>query len=269
MDPVLTDTAENTKEDRGSRPMRIAVDLVDGRARVSTLEQGYFLGGRIMQIAGSHIRLAIVGIHMPLLGGDNVTVHVRVGTGITLEVIEPSGMVAYNADGESSAWNLDAKVESNAILIWHGKEFVAAKGSNAHRYTRIDLAQNARALFRETLVLGRSGETNVRLNNRIQALLGGHELLAEELSVTPETRRLPGITGSSKVIGTVTALGMRPDKKFSDTQCLELAGPGSLWRSLSPAAHAAEKETEPVFRHWRHEILKQSGLDRSSNNSSL
>lgn len=261
-------TDETTKKDGDSRPTRLAVDLVNGRAQVTTLEQGYFLGGRIMQNTGSHIRLAVVGIHMPLLGGDNVTIQIRVGPGVTLEIIEPSGMVAYDADGESSDWRLDAKVGTGATLIWHGKEFVAAKGSDAHRSTKIELETGARTLFKETLVLGRSGETNVRLNSRIQALLEGKELLTEELSITPETRRLPGIISCSKVISTVTALGIRPDKKFSDTQCLDLAGPGALWRSLAPAAHEAEKATGPVFRGWRQEILKQSGFDRSSNNSS-
>lgn len=264
-----TDTAPFSKKKNDSRPTRIEIELIDGRARACLLDQGYFLGGRIMHVEGSHMRLALVGIHMPLLGGDQVDVQVKVGTGVVLEVIEPSGMVAYNSEGKRSEWKLDAKIEAGAILIWHGKEFVVAKGSNAYRQTNIKLEKNARALFKETLVLGRSNESDVRLNNRTQVFLDDEELLTEELALTPETRGLPGIIDKSKVIGTVMAMGMTPSNDVAGAQRLDLAGPGALWRSLAPAAHFAEKEAEPVFRHWQSEILRSfdpNEIDVANNN---
>ncbi len=252
-----------TKSRQEYRPTRITVELRNGRARACTLEQGHFLGGRIMQINGNHIRLAVVGIHMPLLGGDSVEVQVQVGKGVTLEVIEPSGMVAYDAEGEYSRWSLDIRVEAGATLIWHGKEFVAAKGSNAHRSTNIKLEPDARVLLKETLVLGRSGESGAQLNCKTKASLDEQELLVEELALTPETRQLPGISGSSKVISTVTALGMRPSNEITGTQRLDLAGPGAVWRSMAIAAHSAEKSAEPVFRSWNSEILKRVNSDKA------
>lgn len=245
--------------DRGARPTRIAVELKAGRARLCTLDQGYFLTGRPMQSSGNCIRLALVGVHLALLAGDVVDVQIKVGAGAVLEVIEPSGLVAYDAGGQRSTWRLTATVDAGATLIWRGAEFVAARGSNAQRSSELILAPDARVLLKETLVLGRSGESGIVLANRMAASLDGQELLVEELLLTPENRDLPGLAGASRVICTVMALGMRPSGETANAQRLDLAGPGALWRSLAPAAHTAEKASQPVFDRWREEALARSG----------
>jgi urease accessory protein len=248
-----------TESEGGSRSTRIAVEMIDGRARINTLYQGYFLAGRPLQISGNWVRLALVGIHLAMLAGDVIDVQIQVGAGAVLEVIEPSGMVAYDADGQRSIWRLAATVGAGATLIWQGATFVAAQGSNVQRNTELVLRPNARVLLKETLVLGRSGESNIRLNSRTQALLKEQELLVEELAMTPDTWRLPGIGGASKVISTVMALGMRPSGDTTGAQRLDLAGPGALWRSLAAAAHSAEMVAEPVFRRWCSEALERLG----------
>lgn len=256
-----------TEIEHGHRPTRIAVELIDGRARLRTLDQGYYLAGRPLQISGNRVRLALVGIRLALLAGDVVDIRIQVGAGAVLEVIEPSGTVAYNAEGRRSNWRLAAGVDDGATLIWQGAEFVAARGSNAHRHTELDMGADARVLFKETLVLGRSGESGVRLNSRTQASLEGRELLVEELALTARTRRLPGIDGAARAICTVVALGLRPDGGATGARRLDLAGPGVLWRSMSAAAHAAERVAEPVFRRWRSETLKRSNPDEPSDHA--
>lgn len=256
--PALNPTITTELEDRG-RPTRIAVELSNGRARIRTLDQGYYLAGRPLRSSGNRVCLALVGIRLALLAGDGVDVRIHVGAGVVLEVIEPTGMVAYDAGGDRSTWTLTATVEAGATLIWQGAAFVAAQGSNACRTTKIVLGSGARAVLKETLILGRSGEFDVRLYNQTQALLEARELLVEELALTPEARRLPGISGDSKVIGTVTALGRRPSEDVVGTQRLDLAGPGALWRSLCPAAHLAERAIIPVFKRWRAEALQHEG----------
>lgn len=250
-------TAILTESERGARPTRIAVELIDGRARLRTLDQGYFLAGRPLRISGNHVRLGLVGIHLPLLAGDALHVQIHVGAGASLEVIEPTGTVAYDADGQHSTWRLTATLDEGATLIWQGAEFVAAEGSNAQRSTEIALGPDARAVLKETLVLGRSGESDIRLSSRTQASLEERELLVEELALTPDARRLPGIVGDSKVISTIMALGMRPGGDMADAQRLDLAGPGALWRSLTEAAHFAELAAGPVFKRWRDEALQR------------
>lgn len=246
-----------------TRPTRIAVDLADGYARLSTLDQGYHAGGRLMLTDGSFIRIGLLGVHMPLLGGDRAEIQVRVGKGVVLEVIEPSGMIAYNAEGKRSEYHLSIVVEETGMLIWRGAEFIAAEGSNAWRTVNINLKKNTRALFKEEVVLGRTGESSIYLNNRMRATLMGKELLVEELSITPLIRRLPGIIEQAKVVSTVAALGFRPfQMEEKDTHRLDLSGLGAIYRAIADAGHLAEDKVIPIFNQWEKEILNISKTEK-------
>lgn len=252
---ATTSTTIIADGERGRRPTRIDVELVDGRARICTLDQGYFLAARPLQTSDDRVRIALIGVHMTMLGGDDVDLRVQVGEGVTLEIVEPVGMVAYDADGQRSTWRLAASVGTGATLIWHGGQFVAAQGSHAHRSTELTLGRHARALIKETLVLGRSGESHAELRSRLHVRLGEQELLVEDLDLTEDTRVLPGIVGAAKVLSTVVAAGLRPDGDRTDPHRLDLAGPGALFRSLDAAAHCADELVEPVFKRWRSQAL--------------
>src|SRR5699024_7115352 len=193
MATTAADTATITDSASRNRPTRIAVERVNGRARIRTLDRGYFLTARPLQTSGSRIRIALIGVHMSLLGGDVIDLRIRADDGVTVELIEPVGLVAYNAEGRRADWRLSASLGTGAALIWHGCQFIAAQGSNAHRRVDLELDEQARALFMETLVLGRSGETDVQLRSRNHVTQTGSELLVEDLDLNPRTRHAPGL----------------------------------------------------------------------------
>ncbi|MBP3037330.1 urease accessory protein UreD [Arthrobacter sp. zg-ZUI100] len=265
--PATTDTAL-------PRPTRISVDQVGGRARFSVLDQGLYLAPRPVS-GGSHplhLRVALIGIHMMLLGGDGVRIQVSVGPGVTLEVVEPAGLVAYDADLVPSRWVLEAELGEGSALIWDGASFVAASGSNVQRETRLRLAAGARALIRETLVLGRSGEAGGRLRSITRVTGEDGDLLYEDLDLTGPREDAVGILGGSRVMASVTAVGWRPDPlpaasgpAASRTQVsgaghpsrmrrFDLASPGAVARSLDSQAHTAERSTGAAFTAWRAEL---------------
>lgn len=252
---TATDPTRTATDGRHFRPTRIDVRLVEGRARATTLAHGDFLAPRPLGLRGTHARIALVGISMALLGGDTVELRINVGPGATLEIIEPTGMVAYDAGGEPSRWLLHATLGAGATLIWQGSPFVAAQGSNAHRLANLSLGEGARTLVKETLVLGRSTETEVQLRNQTQATLDGCELLVEDLDITAVNRDLPGILGSAKAMHTLLAAGWRPQGDGADPRRLDLAGPGALFRTLGDAVHQARDPAEPMFAAWRNELL--------------
>jgi urease accessory protein len=254
---TATDPTRTATDRRYFRPTRIDVRLVEGRARATTLAHGDFLAPRPLGTRATHARIALVGISMALLAGDTVALHVNVGPGATLEIIEPTGMVAYDADGERSRWQLHATLGAGANLIWHGAPFVAAQGSNAHRHADFSLGEGARALVKETLVLGRSSEADVQLRNETRVTRDGHELLVEDLDITAANRRLPGILGSAKAMHTLLAAGWRPRGDGNDPRRLDLAGPGALFRTLGEALHQAREPAEPLFTAWRTELLQE------------
>ena len=239
---------------RARSPLRIECDLVGGQARSTTMARGHFFAPRPLPGAGHHLRIALVGTRMSLLGGDAIELQVRVGAGVTLEIIEPAGMVAYNARGQASSWHAHVSVEAGACLIWHGCPFVAAQGSNASRLTELSLTADARALLRETLVLGRSGEADVQVRNRLQVCLDDREILVDDLTISSHNRLLPGIVGSAKVVSSVLAAGWRPQGDAGDPRRFDLEQPAAVFRALGQAAHEADALTAPQYAAWRSEL---------------
>lgn len=207
--------------------------------------------------------MALIGIHMMLLGGDDVRIDVSVGAGVTLEVVEPAGLVAYDADLVPARWSLHAELAEDAALIWDGASFVAAAGSNVVRETRIRMAAGARTLIRETLVLGRSGEHGGRLRSITRVSGPAGDILFEDLDLTGPRERAVGVLGGSKVMASATAVGWRPSSSSSPTaesgavraRRFELAAPGAIARSMSPQAHTADGGVDGVFAEWRAELL--------------
>ena len=263
------------------RPTRISTELKGGRGRFTELDQGHYLAPRPVRGAFSpsprHLRVALIGIHMMLLGEDDVRLQVRVGAGTVLEVVEPAGMVAYDADGIASRWTLDAELEDGAVLIWDGAPLIVADGANLVRRTDIRLGSGARALVRETLVLGRSGEQggDLRSVTRIRGQAGDY--LYEDLDLTGARRRAVGVMGTAKVMAGVTAAGWRPADAFAvaapgtapgttaasgtdvgrprSARRLDLAAAGAVHRALTDTAHEAEHELAPAWMLWKDEAL--------------
>ncbi len=127
------------------------------------------------------LRVALVPEQAVLLGGDHVTVSVRVAAGQALEIVEPGGTVAYAMRGRGAVWDVDVEVEAGASLVWHGEPFVVAEGADVRRTMRVGLGVEASVVLHETLVLGRSGEGPGRLVSRTDVHRDGAPVLLEEL----------------------------------------------------------------------------------------
>ncbi|MCC9175349.1 urease accessory protein UreD [Arthrobacter sp. zg-Y179] len=251
----------------GQRPTRIAVEPSGEGARFALLDQGHYLAPR--PVAGGsgsgarQLRVALIGIHMMLLGGDDVRIEVAVGPGVILEVVEPAGMVAYDAEGMQSRWTLEAVLDEGAVLIWEGAPFVAAAGSNVLRETRVKLGAGARVLIRETLVLGRSGEEAGPLRSTTRLTGPNGDYLYEDLDLRGPRQRAVGVLGAAKVLSSATAAGWRPPSlpptggaRAGDggARRLEFAAEGAAVRALAGTAHEAARETDPVYRSWKDRL---------------
>ncbi len=227
----------------------IAVDPAPGRAKV-THTPGPVVA-RVQRVDDRGARVALVATTALLLGGDAVEFDVRVGPGGWLDVVETAGTVAYDARGAVSNWTVRARVAEGAALTWNGEPFVIADGANVHRRTTVDLAAGATACLRETLVFGRVGEAGGSLRACTRVVHDDAELLVENLHLPdPDTRRLPGILGDTRVIDTVSMLGERgpasPD--LAAEVRYDLAGPGTLARVLT--TDTDRSGLDAIWRAW-------------------
>lgn len=215
---------------------RIEVSRHAGHA-VVRLRTGHLAPRRLPDVDG-RVRVALVATGALLLGGDDVRVEVAVGPGIDLEIVEVAGLVAYDmrdAAVGAATWGVDVHVGAQASLVWAGLPFVVADGATVARSTRVDLARGARAVLRETVVLGRTGETGGHLETQLHAYLEGEAILAESLVLDAASRSDPALLGQRRCLDVVTALGLR----LTEPAALQLEGMGSVHRELLRDAHEA------------------------------
>lgn len=239
-------------------PTRIRVERVAGRTRITDLTASRFLRPRLLGGDPDRPRVALVANCASLLAGDDLRLNVHIGPGAHLELVEPSGTVVYNSRGELSRWSAEVRVEEAGQLVWGAAPFVVSGGARVHRHTGIDLAPDAVALLRETLVLGRSGESGGRLRSVLRADLDRRPLFVEDLALEdPALRDSPAVLDGARVVGTVALLGTRPEELVHPRETA-LHGPGAIRRALHEHAHLDEADLAPTWQRWRDEVTRRA-----------
>lgn len=224
---------------------RARLDFRAGHIVPRVIEQGA-LSARVALVAGGAL----------LLGGDHVSINVTVGRGCTLVLEDIGGTVAYDADGEQASWAVNIHVEAGATLMWHSLPMVVAHGANVSRSTSIQLGSGARALLRETVVLGRSGEVAGHITMRTDVTACGAPVFVEELSANGASD-IPGVIGATRVLDSVLLVGERmlplsaPPR--APVPLLQFEYPGTLARYLGAEAHRT-----PLDRIWSAAAASQS-----------
>lgn len=196
----------------------------------------------VLSTSIDHARISLVPEGALLLAGDDVHLRVRVGAHTRLELIEPTGTVAYDMRGGTARWRVEATVEPGGGLVWHGEPFVVAHGARVVRELHAVVADDAALAIRETLALGRHGEHTGELfqTTRVERP-DGAPMLVDGLTVA---RGKPGLgLGDHRVVETVMLMGRCLAATPTSGTLLELEGGGILWRSLADEAHHAEHIT--------------------------
>lgn len=221
---------------------------VDPRGRRSRLRLGsgdaahrVVLRPQTLSTSPAGARVAMVATGALLLAGDRVRIDVEVGPGAHLELVEPSGTVAYDMRGGSARWDVRIRLGAGAVLVWHGQPFVVSEGASVRRTIEVDLARAATALLRETLVLGRSGEGPGRLTSTTRATYDGLPVLVEELSLGSGSP-LVGVLGPHRVLDTVCRFAETapPETPPLHGPAFRLPVAGSMWRSITAQAHEGD-----------------------------
>ena len=185
----------------------IAVERVGGR-HVARLTQG-LLRPQVVASGSDRCRIGLLATTALLLGGDVVELAVRVGTGARLDLFDVAGTVAYHGRGEPSAWHVRVEVGPGAALTYAGEPFVVGDGADVTRSLEVELAGDATATVRDTVVLGRSGQVGGRLRSRTTLRREGRPVLVEDQRLDPDRlRTAPGLLGPHRVLDTVTWLGV-------------------------------------------------------------
>ncbi|WP_431867936.1 urease accessory protein UreD [Nocardiopsis eucommiae] len=241
---------------------RVTVERVGGRVRLTDLAGGTYLRAQPLGVRGDTARVALLGTYALLLAGDDLRMEITVGPGVWLELVEPSGMVAYDARGGAASWRADLNVADGACLVWRGAPFVVTAGADITRETRVRLSGSGRALVHETLVLGRSYESSGGpLRSVTRADVDGRPLLVEDLDLRdPLLSTAPGVMGGNRVQSSTFLLGARPERSVGVRETL-LHGPGALARAVAEHAHEADTRVADSWERWRAEFADPAGYE--------
>ena len=234
-------------EAEAAAPALVAVTREHGRFR-TRLRTG-LLRPQPLHGPDDRCRIGLLATTALLLGGDAVHVEVDVGAGVALDLVDIAGTVAYDGRGRSASWSVRVRVAEGGSLRWAGEPFVVADGADVSRSLVLELAPDAQALVRETVVLGRSGQLGGVLRNRTDVQRADLPVLVEDTVLDPAGhRRLPGMLGDLRVVDTLLALGVEPPPgTATGPTAFRLVDPAcSLLRHLGP-----DLAGSPLHALWR------------------
>lgn len=242
----------------------IAVEQVAGRELPQLrLAPGLMQPRLVFRAPGGRAHVAIVAGGAALLGGDAVSIVVRVGPGCSLLIEDVGGTVAYPSQGAVSQWDVDIDVADGGSLIWETYPFVVASGARVRRSTRVRYGADATVCLRETLVLGRSGECGGTIVTATDVRdTTGAPCFVEELDIDGNAP-LPGVMSGASVLDTAMLFGRRHVRdehcgggRHSDAgeraevrfRILDLARPGAIARAVGASTH--DVYVDAVWDAW-------------------
>ncbi len=126
------------------------------------------------------------------------------GPGAHVWVRSVAATIALPGPHESeSTLDITAHVAEGARLCWSPQPLIVARGAHHRTTARVELAADARLVWREETLLGRHGEPPGSVATRLRVQRDGRALLDHTLAVGPP---YPGSLGAA-VTGADTAIG--------------------------------------------------------------
>ena len=219
-----------------------------GRLRVDT--RAGLLVPRLVRVEDGTAHVVLLAAGALLLAGDDLRLRIEVGAGARVRLTDVAATVAYDGRGGTASWRADLRIDGE--LSWHSEPFVVAQGAVVRRDLGADVGPGARLWLRDTLVLGRHGETGGRLDSRTRVRRAGREVFAEDLRLSPAGRDLPGVLRGVRVVDQIVELApsapagrAQPPAGVLRTDLPVPAGYGSLTRWLGTQTHASPLRPGP------------------------
>lgn len=165
----------------------VVAELRNGRTILTDLRSEAPIALREASSSGGTQRLSMLGSAAGPVGGDELTMEVRVGAGASLcvEAIAAT-MVFPTPRGTTSTQRLDIVVEAAGHLRWVGQPLLVIEGGRHEQTTSISLAPDAQLDFFDEVALGRTGEQPGLLDARLRVERDGRPLIDQRQVYDPE-----------------------------------------------------------------------------------
>lgn len=167
-----------------------------------------------------------------LTAGDRLDYSLSLGTGMSARATMQTAERAYRAEGGRACATVTLELGRGASLDWLPQETILFDGSALQRQTRVEMADDARFLGIETVVLGRAamGEIVARLalEDTRTVRRGGRLLLVDPFRLTDASLQRAGgkaLLDGARAFATLIFVGRDTDAALAALRA-ELDEPG-------------------------------------------
>lgn len=196
------------------------------------------------------VRIGLLQSGAMLIDGDDIRLDVSVAPGAALELRDISATLAYPMRA-GAAWRLAVDAGEEARVVISEAPLVIATGARVTREVAIALAPGARALHRDTLVLGRHGEAGGAVRARTRITRAAGPVLDDTLDTSVlDIRRSHAVLGAARVVASLTLFGVD-----AQPEGCALASGDRLLRRLAVSMRETAGVDE-VQRRWRAAVLE-------------
>lgn len=234
----------------------LAIERTATGHAIAELRRGARLAPRILDRGADAVRAAFVPTQAGPLAGDRDTTRIVVGAGATL-IVEPVAATLALPGALRTVLRMDVTVRPAGRLVLDEGPLIVAVGADVERRCAIELEAGAVAALRETVVLGRDGESPGTLDSSLRATLDGSALLHDGLrfGVMPGSDDVHvALTPGHRVVATACLLGLRAER---DSEVLTLEGPGALRRASGPSLAGVDAAIEELWRAWARVVCRR------------
>ena len=263
---------------------RVLVSVKHGadRTRLERLHQSGCLRLRLPRVAGDVPHGVLINTAGGLTGGDRLEVEAVLAPGARLALASQTAERLYRSPTGAARVDVTLRAGADARLAWLPQETIAFEGAALRRTLDVSLAEGARFLGVESVVLGREamGETvrTLAFRDDWRIRLGGRLLHAEAVRIGADAGRwLERAAGLGQRRACATVLLVSPDAPALVREVRELAGEvgaADAWtgpaarlvvRLLAHDGHSLRLRLAAILAHLNS---ARAGLECASNRQS-
>ncbi len=164
----------------------VVAEVRNGRTVLTDLRSEAPIALREASPLGDMQRLSMLGSAAGPVGGDELTMSVRVGAGASLSIEAVAATMVFPApSGATSTQRLDIVVEAGGHLRWVGQPLLVIEGGCHKQTTMISLASDAQFDFLDEVALGRTNELPGRLDTHLRVERSGSPLIDQRQVYDP------------------------------------------------------------------------------------
>ena len=262
-EPLRTSRIQPVALQRARGAVEASMRVAAGRTRIARLRQEGCLKLRFPRLPGSTAEIVLVNTAGGLAGGDALVQSITAEPGASLTITTQACERVYRSLGDDATAATRLVAGPDASLSYLPQETILFDGGSLSRRLDVDIADDARLLLCESVILGREamGETvkSGRLHDRWRVRRAGQLVFADDLRIEGDiAAKTAGAAslGGGRAFATILACGAGYEARLPELrEMLGRSGGASLVdgmlvaRVVAPSGLDLRRLLVPALKH--------------------